>query len=106
MDQRKVSATDSSDQPAVADGNSPYWHGLPPFVVFKAKPWPGSWCATPLLLIHRSLFVEPQITALVKEGPKALILYETGDYGYQRDTIRIYMCERKDEESLCVGEMR
>lgn len=81
--------------------SSPYWHGLPPFVEFlKVEvPWRlhGSLDYNPLMFMHQRLFEKPDprsiicwndpkathawwdgsclCTALVKEGPKAMVVY-------------------------------
>lgn len=60
---------------------SPYWHGKEPFIRFVVRPWPwrpmGASSFNPAVFIHRTLFLsetEPQTTALVKEGPKSLLV--------------------------------
>lgn len=60
---------------------SPYWHGKEPFAKFVLAPWPwrpqGASAYNASVFAHRALFMdnaEPPPTALVKEGPKALML--------------------------------
>lgn len=59
---------------------SPYWHGKKPFVEFFVSPWPWRNSETyfnPAVFIHRTIFLtetEPHTTALVKEGPKSLLV--------------------------------
>lgn len=65
-----------------------YWHGLQPFVEFTRfdLPWRshGSLAPNPLAFEHRKIFMPNFVkaceqwcigTALIKEGPKSIILY-------------------------------
>ena len=70
---------------------SPYWHGQEPFVYFPKieVPWrpQGATSYNGANFAHRSIFMPNFVkaiaewhfigTALVKEGPKALVLYRT-----------------------------
>lgn len=85
--------------------NPLYWHGKEPVVEFPRVEWPwrqhGAFDSTfPLMFLHRTLFLQPDprsvimmhdpkathawwdgsclVTALVKCGPCALVLYRGG----------------------------
>lgn len=61
--------------------DSPYWHGKEPFFVIRTYdlPWRPSGATTrdrrfvELATCHRTLFAAENVTALVKEGPKAIV---------------------------------
>jgi hypothetical protein len=73
--------------------SSPYWHGLPPFVEFHVEPAPWLMDSIRFSLEYQLAHPRPMMpyqdpkaqyawwdgsclcTALVKEGPKAMVVY-------------------------------